>query len=113
MNRGVPGSVFDLAAQPVDVDVDRPGLAGVVVAPDLLEQLVAGEDLARVADQEREQVERLRLDRQRLAVAQQAMPGEVDLDPIEVDDGRRRLDGDALLRAPEQRPDRAPTAREG
>src|SRR6476620_6828770 len=47
---------FDLAAKPVDVDVDRPRLAGVVVAPDALQQLVAGEDLAGMTDQEGEQV---------------------------------------------------------
>ena len=52
----------------------------VVVAPDVLEQLVAGEDLARVADQEREQLEGLGLDRQHLAVAQQPVAAEVGLD---------------------------------
>ncbi len=55
--------ILDVAAQPVDVDVDRARLAGVVVAPDTLQQLVAREHLARVAQQEREQLERLRLDR--------------------------------------------------
>ena len=48
----------------------RPRLARVVVAPDALEELVAGEHLALVAEEEREQLERLRLDRHRLAVAQ-------------------------------------------
>ena len=57
----------------------------VVVAPDVLEELVAGEDLARVADEERQELERLRLDRDDLAVAQEAMAGEVDLDLAEVD----------------------------
>src|SRR6185369_3770174 len=97
--------VLDLAAEPVDVDVDGPRLAGVVVAPDPLEQLVASEDLARVADEEREQVERLRLDRQRLAVPQEAVAGEVDLDPLEIDDRRRRLDRDSLFGAAEEGPD--------
>ena len=32
-------------------------------------------------------------------------PREVHLDPLEVDDRRRRLDRDGLLRSPEQRPD--------
>ena len=62
-------------------------------------------DLARVAEEEREQVERLRLDRQRLAVAQQAVAGEVDLDPPRSTTGRRRLDRDALLGSPEEGPD--------
>ena len=61
--RGARRIGLDPAAQPVDVDVDRPRLAGVVVAPDVLEQLVAGEDLARMPDQERQQLERLGLDR--------------------------------------------------
>src|SRR6185503_4939754 len=77
--------VLQRRAQPVDVDVDRPGLAGVVVAPDVLQQLVAGERLARVPEEEREKLEGLRLDRQGLAVAQEPMPGEVDLDPAEID----------------------------
>ena len=67
----------------MDVHVDRARLARVVVAPDVLEQLVAGEHLARVAEQEGQQLERLRLDRQRLAVAQQPMTAEVDLDVAE------------------------------
>ena len=80
----------------MDVDVDGPRLARVVVAPDVLEELVAGEDLARVAEQERQQLERLGLDRQDLAVAQQPVAAEVDLDAAEIDDGRRPLDRDAL-----------------
>ena len=76
----MPGVLLDLRAQPVDVDVDGPGLARVVVAPHVLEQLVAREDLAGVADEEREQLERLRLDRQDLAVAEQPVPAEVRLD---------------------------------
>ena len=62
--------LLELATEPVDVHVDRPRLARVVVAPDALEQLVAGEHLALVADEEREQLERLGLDRDRLAVAE-------------------------------------------
>src|SRR5688572_9049081 len=42
----------ELGAQPPDVYVDRPGAAEVVVAPDLAQQLVAGEDPARVLSQE-------------------------------------------------------------
>ena len=39
--------------------VDRPGAAEVVVAPDLAQKLVAGEDPARVLRQELEQLELL------------------------------------------------------
>ena len=87
------------------MDVDRPGLAGVVVAPDLLEQLVAGEDLARVSDEEREQLERLRLDRDGDPVAQQPPAAEVRLDRPEIDDRGRLLDRDGLVGPPEERPD--------
>ena len=72
------------------MDVDGPRLARVVVAPDALEELVAGEHLALVAEEEREQLERLRLDGHGLAVAQQPVAGEVHLHPAEPD-GLRRL----------------------
>ena len=77
----------------------------VVVAPDVLEELVAGEHLARVAEQEREQLERLGLERHGVAVAQHAVAGEVDLDPAEVDERRRVAPAARLLGPPEDRPD--------
>ena len=49
----------ELGAQPAHVDVDGAGAAEVVVAPDLLEQLRAGEDAARVLGQELHQLELL------------------------------------------------------
>src|SRR5690349_15958458 len=49
----------ELGAQPPDVDVDRAGAAEVVVTPDLLQQLRAGEDPARVLGEELEQLELL------------------------------------------------------
>src|SRR2546423_12691479 len=86
--------VVDERAERMDVDVDGPRLAGIVVAPDLLEQLLAREYLARPRQQEREQLERFRPDRQLLAVAQQPVPGQVHLDPAKIDD-RRPRDEDA------------------
>src|SRR5512134_332923 len=97
--------LLDEAPEPVDMDVHGPALAGVVIAPDALEELVAGEDLAGVTEEEGEQLERLRLDRQVRTVAQQPMAGEIHLHPAEIHDRRRRLEGDRLLRAPEERPD--------
>ena len=47
----------ELGAQPPDVHVDRAGAAEVVVAPDLLQQLSAREDPARVLGQELQQLE--------------------------------------------------------
>ena len=81
------------------MDVDRPCLAGVVVAPDPLEELVAGERLARVSEEEGEELEGLRLHRQHVAVAQDPMAGQVHLDLAEIDHRRRRLDGGRLVRA--------------
>ena len=54
--------------------------ARVVVAPHPLEQLVPGEHLARVTQQEGHWIEGLWLHRQRHAIAQQAVTAEVDLD---------------------------------
>ena len=105
MNAGFAGIGLDPAAQPVDVDVDRPRLATVVVAPHVLEQLVASEDLAGMADEKGQQFERLRLDRDDLTVAEQPVAGEVDLDRPEVDDGRRSVDRDGLVRPAKERPD--------
>ena len=48
---------FDLGAQALHVDVNEPGVRRVPVTPDLLEQHLAGEDLARLASQRDEQVE--------------------------------------------------------
>ena len=77
---GVLGVVLDLRAQPLDVDVDEPGVTGVAVAPDLLEQHLAGEDLPRLAREGDEQVELERRQRERLAVALDRVAGDVDLE---------------------------------
>ena len=69
----------------MDVDVDRARLPGVVVAPYPFEKLLSAEDLAGIANEEGEQLERLRLDRQRLAVAQDLVAGQVDVDRPEID----------------------------
>ena len=66
---GVLRVVLDLGAQPLHVDVDQPGVAGVPVAPDLLEQHLAGEDLPRLAGQGDEQVELERGEADAAAVA--------------------------------------------
>src|SRR4051794_14725008 len=46
--RRLSGILLDLAPEPVDVDVDRARLAGIVVPPHLLEELVTGEHLSWV-----------------------------------------------------------------
>ena len=60
--------LFDLGPQPLDMHVDQPGVGGVPVTPDLLEQHLAGEDLARLAGEGDEKVEFERGEVQRLAV---------------------------------------------
>ena len=64
----------------MDVDVDRARLARVVVAPNPLQELVAADHLARMAQEEGEELEDLRLQRDLLAIAQDAMTGDIDLD---------------------------------
>ena len=51
------GIVLDLGAQPLHVDVDQAGVGGVLVAPHLLEELIAGEDLPGGAGERDQQVE--------------------------------------------------------
>src|SRR6185503_15659940 len=47
----------ELPADLADMDVDRPGLAGEVRAPDVLEEHVAGQDDARIAGERRQEIE--------------------------------------------------------
>ena len=61
--------MFDLGAQSLHVDVDETGVTGVAVAPHLLQQHLAGEDLPRLARERDQQVELQRGERERLAVA--------------------------------------------
>src|SRR5687768_6132160 len=66
---GIVRVLLDLRAQPVDMDVDGPGQAGVVGLPNVLQELVTSEHLAGVAKQEGEELEGLRFDGECLAVA--------------------------------------------
>jgi hypothetical protein len=93
-----------MAAQPVHVHVDGPRLTCVVVTPHLLEKLLPGEHLARVTHEERQELEGLGLDRERVAVAEDPVTGQVDLDRAEVDDWGRSGLG-CLLAPPQVRPD--------
>lgn len=100
------GVILEGRSQPVDVDIDGPGLARVVVSPHVLKELVPGECLARMPEEERQQLERLGLDREGHAVAQEAVAGDIDLDPAEIDDRRpARIGRRNLLGPPEEGPD--------
>ena len=72
----------ELGSNTPDVNVHGARVDIAAHLPHLLEQLVAGEDAARVLDEEREQLERLRLDRYRPTVAQEPVAGQVDLDAL-------------------------------
>src|SRR3954471_20702186 len=74
------GVVLDLGAQPLHVDVDQPGVARVAVAPHLLEEDLAGEDLPGLAGERDEQVELEGRQRQRLVVALDRVARHVDLE---------------------------------
>src|SRR5438093_4889312 len=73
----------------MDVYVDRARLAGVVVAPHPLEELVTAHDLARMAKEERQELEDLWLERHLAAVAKHAVAGDVDLDRADRHAGRQ------------------------
>ena len=81
----------ELLAHLGDVDVDRPGLAREVGAPDVLEQAVAGEDDARIAGEGGEEVELARAQVE-LALADGGLP------PTRVDPQRAHLHGPAAAR---------------
>jgi hypothetical protein len=72
----------------------------VAVAPDLLEQHLAGEDLPRLAGQRHQQVELERGERDRLAVALDRVAGHVDGQVADLEQLRRRF-----LAAPKAGPD--------
>ena len=44
--------ILDLFPEPFDMDIDRAGVAEVLIAPDMVEQLLTGEDLIRGGSKE-------------------------------------------------------------
>src|SRR5580693_334990 len=91
--------LLDLGPQSLDVDVDQPGVGRVPVAPDLLEQDLAGEDLAWLAGQRHQEVELQRRQVQRLASPLNRVTRHVDR---HVTDGERL--GGRVAGAPQPRP---------
>src|SRR5260370_13567317 len=87
----VLGVLLDLRAQPLHVHVDQPGVRGVPVTPDLLEQHLPGEDLPRLAAQRDEQIELQRSEVERLSAALDRMAGHVDGDVADLEHLRRGL----------------------
>ena len=103
MRRRVRRVGLDLLAQAPDVDGHRRGVA-VAVAPHVLEDLLAAERLARVAHEEREQLELPGGQRHHVAVPAGLAGGDVDLEvAVDVDGavapGRRRRSGPRARRS--------------
>lgn len=69
---------FDLAAQPLHVHVDEPCVAGMAIAPDLLQQQFAGERLPRGARECEQQVELQRGERNQSVTAVHRVRVDVD-----------------------------------
>ena len=74
----VPRNRLDFLAQPGDVDVDGARRRHRVVAPDLVEQLLAGQRRAAVLDEVAQQLELARRQLERLAV-----PGDLGLAEVD------------------------------
>ena len=89
----VGGVRLDLGAQPLDVDVERLGVADVVTAPDAVDELHPGEDPSGVAQQHLQQLELLERQRGR-------PPSDGDRVPLDVHPDRACLQGgrEQLLR---------------
>jgi hypothetical protein len=68
-----------LRPQPLDVNVDQPGIACVAVTPDLGQQRLPGENQAGATGQRHEEIEFERCERQRLPVAAHVVASDVDL----------------------------------
>ena len=83
----------ELGPQPPHVHVDRAGAAEVVVAPDLLHQVRAGEDPARVLGQELQQLELLVGEVERAALQAGGVGRLVDGQIADVDVIERRRGG--------------------
>ena len=73
------GFGLDLRAQPADMDVDRPRVAVVTVAPRSVEQLAPGPGASRVAGQDGEQIEFLGPQMDEPAVPPQLVREEIEL----------------------------------
>src|SRR5262245_10508835 len=85
--RGIPEFAPDLP----DMDVDGPGVPGERVAPDPLEQLIAGEDDATMVEELPEQVELLRRQLDLLIPDVDLAPAGVDVEVAVANLGRLRV----------------------
>src|SRR5450759_3393674 len=85
------GVLLDLGPQPLNVDVDEPGVGSMPVAPDLLEQLLTREDLMRLPCASEEEVELQRGEGDGGAPPLHLMGGDVDRHVTDTDHVGLRL----------------------
>src|SRR5690349_8166420 len=95
---GIDGVGLDLGPEPPDRDVDEARVAEIVVAPDPVEELVAGQDLAGSLGELYEEVELRPGERDVLAVPADGATREVDREAAEVE--RRRPVGSGVTARP-------------
>ena len=76
--RGLSGSCSTLARRRCTCTFDEPGVGFVVVAPDLLEQHLAGENLLRLRGEREQQLELERREVDPRAPALHLVPGDID-----------------------------------
>src|SRR5579859_1191713 len=98
------GVGFDLAAEAVDVGVDRAGLDLDLVAPDATEQFTAAHDLPGPRREQSEQVELREREHHFLTIAEHLATSEVDRESRELEAIARLLLGRDLAAA-KVRPD--------
>src|SRR5437667_2807192 len=94
----VRGVVAELLAELTHIDAQVVALAAVALTPDLTQEVLLCQELARVADEELEQRELCARQVYGGAVEAHAPPGEVDLDAVDAHERGRR----ARLRNPAQ-----------
>ena len=86
MRPGFAGSGSILRPQPLDVHVERLGVAEVVRAPDAVDEHVAGEHAARVRHEQLEQLELLERQRDRVAAHVHLVARRVEADVADLEE---------------------------
>ena len=76
---------LDLFPQPMHMNVNGSTATGEVVSPDLLEKLIATEDVARIASEEQQEIELFGLEGHCGPIASQLTTRRIDHVPAELD----------------------------
>ena len=78
---------LDLLPEPTDVYIHSARIAGIVIAPDFVQELLSGEDLALVLRQENQKVELLAVQVERGAAQGCLVAGQVNLQVTDAEHG--------------------------